>query len=221
MRRGLVAVVVLLAAVVAGGAFAAAADKEQHKFNTSDQAAAKRAVIQKVDLAATGWVGGAKAPDLTPPQPCTDWNPKQSDLVLTGAAETDWKHAGLELDTEAQVLQTPQMVTLDWQRTVSDPHAIPCLKQHIQQQVAKASGVKFVSFQRVAFPKVGTYSRAYLTVINVTSNGKTVQVAIEDVLIGSKRTELTITSTTAKTAQPTIAAADVKLAKTLVGRAKA
>jgi hypothetical protein len=220
VRSGLTFLVALLAAVLASGALAAAADKEQHKFNATDQAAAKGAVILKADLG-TGWTGGTKTPDLTPPKPCSNWNPKQGDLVLTGAAETDWKHAGLELDTEAQVLQDTHMVALDWQRTVTDPHALTCLKLHLQQQLSSSKGVKFVSFGRMALPKIGTFSRAYLTTIDVTSGANTVRVAVEDILIGSKRTELTLTSTTAKASQAAVAAADVKLAKTLIARAKA
>jgi hypothetical protein len=212
--------VALVAAVLAGGALAAAADKEQHKLNAADQAAAKSAVILKADLG-TGWTGGAKAPDLTPPKPCSNWNPKQSDLVLTGAAETDWKHAGLEIDTEAQVLQTTAMVKLDWQRTVADPHAISCLSSQLEKSLAGSTSAKFVSFRRISFPHVGTYSRAYAATIDVTSNGTTIPVVVEDVLIGSKRTELTIGSTTAKTAQPAVATADIRLARILVGRAKA
>jgi len=211
----------VVAGVVAGSALAAATDREQHRFNAADQAAARSAVVRRSDLNTTGWTGGAKKPDLSPPKACANWNPKQSDLVLTGAAETDWKHAGLEIDTEAQVLQTAAMVKLDWQRTVTDPHAITCLESQLEKTLAGNKTVKFVSFRRIAFPRVGTYSRAYLTMIEVISNGTTIPVAIEDVLVGSKRSEITITSTTAKAAQPTVAAANIRLAKILVGRAKA
>ena len=219
MRRGLLTIVILLAC--AGSALAAVADREQHKFNAADQAAAKSAVLVRSDLGATGWTGGAKKPDLSPPKPCSNWNPKQSDLVLTGAAETDWKHAGLEIDSEAQVLQTPAMVKLDWQRTVVDPHAISCLESQLRKSLAATTTAKFVSFKRLSFPHVGTYSRAYLTTIDVTSNGTTIPVVIEDVLIGSKRTELSISSTTAKALQPAVGPQNVRLARMLIARAKA
>ncbi|HTR33053.1 MAG TPA: hypothetical protein VMH47_04170 [Gaiellaceae bacterium] len=222
MRRLLYALVTVVAAAAAADAFGAAGDKEQHKFTAADQAAAKTAVVQKTDLAATaGWTGGAKKPDLSPPTPCANYDPKQSDLVLTGAAETDWKNTGLELDTEAQVLQTAHMVALDWQRTVADPAAIACTKTTVQKNLSGGGGVKFVSFKRIAFPSVGTHSRAYLTTIEVTSQGTTVPITVEDVLIATKRTEITITSTTAKVAQAAVAQADVRLAKILVARAKA
>jgi hypothetical protein len=220
MRKGLAFVASLAALAVAGTALAASLDREQHKFNASDQAAAKSAVLVKADLG-TGWTGGAKKPDLGPPQTCANYDPKQSDLVLTGIAETNWKHPGLEIDTEAQVLQTTGMVKLDWQRTVIDPDAASCLKENIIKSLKSNSTVKFVSFQRVVFPHVGAYSRAYVTTIQVTANGSTVPLAVEDVLVGNKRTEFTIESTTAKQEQAAVQTALVRLAKILVARAKA
>jgi hypothetical protein len=216
VRRALV--ILALLAVGAGSAAAATLDREQHAFTAADQAAARGAILKKTDFG-TGWTGGAKKPDLSPPQTCPGYDPKQSDLVLTGVAESDWKHPGLELDSEAQVLKTAAMVKLDWQRTVVDPHATACLKTQLRKRFNGT--VKFVSFKRVAFPHVGTYSRAYVTLLDVTANGTTVRVASEDVLLGTKRTELTLTSTTAKSAQAAVHTVDVKLAKILVARAKA
>lgn len=221
MGRLLCTVVVVAAISGVAAAFAAVADKEQHKFTAADQAAARSAIVQKGDLSSTsGWTGGAKKPDLSPAPTCANYNPKQSDLVLTGAAESEWKNVGFDLDTEAQVLQTAHMVALDWQRTVDDPAAIACTKQHVQQNLNSGT-VKFVSFKRITFPKIGTYARAYLTSITVTSNGQTVPVSIEDILMAHKRTEFTITSTAAQQGQAVVAAADIRLAKILVARAKA
>ena len=216
VRRALV--ILALLAVGAGSAAAAVQDREQHAFTAADQAAARSAVLKKTDFGA-GWTGGAKKPDLSPPQACAGYDPKQSDLVLTGAAESQWKHAGLELDTEAQVLKTTAMVKLDWQRTVVDPRAMACLKTQLQKRFH--GSVEFVSFRRVAFPHVGTYSRAYVTLLDVTSSKGTFRVASEDVLVGSKRTELTLTSTTALSAQAAVQTVDVRLAKILLARAKA
>jgi hypothetical protein len=220
MGRPLCFIAAVAVTIGATGAFAAAADQEQHKFNAADQAAARSAVIQHADLNTSGWSGGAKAPDLSPAPTCANFHPKQSDLVLTGAAETDWKNVGLELDTEAQVLQTAHMVALDWARTVAAPAALPCTEQHVKQNLATGA-VKFVSFQRIPFPKLGSNSRAYVTTITVTSSGQTVALAIEDLLIANRRTEFTITSTTAAAAEVTVAEADLRLAKLLVARAKA
>lgn len=172
------------------------------------------------DLSKTGWTGGAKKPDLTPGPTCANFHPKQSDLVVTGAAETDWKHANLELDTEAQVLQTAAMVEADWQRTVADPKAMPCTEQHIKQNFTGGK-IKFVAFKRVPFPAIGKHARAFITRLDVPSNGQTVSIAIEDVLLTTGRTEVSLTSTTSAQDAASAAAADIDLAELLAKRAKA
>src|SRR4051794_27543799 len=110
-------------------AVAALADKEQIHLTAADQAFARATVLKKADLGTIGtWTGGSVKPDLSTALPCTSFQPKQSDLVLTGAAETKFKQPGIEFDSEAQVLREAQMVKLDWQRTVIAPGLLPCLR---------------------------------------------------------------------------------------------
>jgi hypothetical protein len=81
-------VALLLAAV-------ALADNEQIKRTAAGNAEARAAVLTRADFgAATGWAGHRKSPDLNSAMPCGSFHPKQSDLVLIGAAEMDWTHAG-------------------------------------------------------------------------------------------------------------------------------
>lgn len=216
MRRGLFAVFALAALACAA---AALADREQISFTAADQAAAKKAVVHKTDLNTSGWKGGYIKPDLSPEPTCANYDPKQSDLVVTGAAETVFQHPGLKIDTEAEVLQTARMVALDWQRTVLDPHAISCLQETLAKNLAQPGKIKLSSFRQIPFPKVGTYSRAFLTVIVVTTAHGQVPVTLEDVLIGKGRTEITISTTAAAAGQPEVAAANVRLARLLVTRA--
>jgi hypothetical protein len=219
MRRGLAALLVVLAAALAGGALAATADKEQHHFTAADQALAKRALVVKKDLGTSGWTGGYFRPTLTP-FGCSLYDPKQSDLVVTGIAGSRWTHAGVQLQSEAQVLQDAQMVRLDWQRTVLDRHVVPCLAQSLRKELSKQPGTTLLSVRRTSFPHVGDRSSAFLANVTVKANGQTVPVVVEIATIGVGRVELTLSSTTAKVAQPTVGPADVRLAKTLAARAK-
>ena len=61
-----------------------------------------------------GWKGGAKKPDLTPDADCTF---KRSDLVLTGAAKSEFKTQGASITSESNILQTPAMVAAEWRRS--------------------------------------------------------------------------------------------------------
>lgn len=206
-----------VSAVAAGAAFAATGEKEQIDFTKADQAAAKRAVALRSDLGSGSWTGGFVKPDLSAAPTCANFHPKQSDLVLTGAAETAFDNQGFRIQSEAQVLKTHAMVLEDWQRTVLAPTAIPCLKTHLVKELG--TGVTFVLFRRVLFAPVATMVQAYTLLVDVkTSTGK-VRVAVEVVLIGRNRTELTLISTAPNAAQKIVAQADAQLARAMVSRA--
>jgi hypothetical protein len=207
----------VVAAVTAAAALAAGGEKEQIKLNPADQAAARRAVAHRADLGQRGWAGGAIKPDLSAAPTCANFHPKQADLVLTGAAASEWDDNGLRIETDAQVLRTEAMVAADWRRTVLAAAAIPCLRAHLLKELGR--GVTLVRFRRILFPPVATQSRAYLMIVDVKTTTGKVPVALELVLIGHGRTELTIVSTAPNAAQRFVGQADVQLARALVVRA--
>jgi hypothetical protein len=215
--RALLAVL-CIAAVVSGAALAATGEKEQIHFTTADQAAAKRTVAQRTDLGSGSWTGGFVKPDLSAAPTCSNFHPKQSDLVVTGAAESAFDNQGFRIDSEAQILKTHAMVLADWQRTVLAPTAIPCLRTHLVKELG--SGVTFVSFRRVIFAPVATMVQAYTLLVDVKTTTGKVRVAVEVVLIGRNRTELTLISTAPNVAQKVVAQADVQLARAMVARAR-
>lgn len=211
LLAGLTVLAALSASARAGGG------KEQIHLNAKDQAHARDVVLRRADLGtATGWTGGFKKPDLSSTPPCTDFHPKQSDLVVTGAAETDWKHPGLEIDTEAQVLQTARMVRLDWQRSVVPAKVLPCLRQAFEKEAG--SSAKFVSVHKVSFPQLGTYTALFRILVDVTSDGTTVRIRSDALLIGRSRTELTLTVTSPDSAAVAVSPAELRIARLLASR---
>jgi hypothetical protein len=123
---------VLAVALVPVATASSPPNKEQVRFTKADQAAARAAVVRKADLG-SGWGGGATKPDTSSKMSCPGYEPKQSDLVLTGAAQTVWGRSGVQLQSIAQVLKSPAMVARDWQRTVVDPRALGCLRYILRQ----------------------------------------------------------------------------------------
>lgn len=213
------ATAVLAAAGMTAGA-ALAAGGPQVKFTAADQAAARAAVIRRSDLGpGSGWTGGAKKPDLSPAPTCTDYHPKQSDLVLTGAAETDFHNGQLEFDSEAQVLRTAQMVRLDWQREVEAPGAAACLRTSLTRGLP--SGEKVTSFAKISLPRIATYTAGFRIGLAIPAGGTTGRYVFEALLVGKGRTEITLISFTPAAAQTSVAAATLRLARVLVGRAQA
>jgi hypothetical protein len=206
-----------VAAVAAGAASAAGGEKEQIRFTKADQAAAKRAVATRADLGSGNWTGGYSKPDLSQSASCANFHPKQADLVVTGAAESDWTDQGVQLETIAQVLKTRAMVAADWRRTILANGAVPCLRSHLLKELGK--GVTLVSFRRTIFAPVATNAQAFLMLVDVKTNTGKVRVAIEFVVIARGRTELTIVSIVQNAVQKVVAQIDAQIARELVARA--
>ena len=101
-------------------------------------------LIRRSDLGSGGWQGGLVKPDLSAGPTCPNYHPKRSDLVITGAAEADFRRSALEFDSAAEVLKTPRMVALDWRRSVLAPGAVSCLRRTMSNGLG--SGAKLVSF---------------------------------------------------------------------------
>ncbi len=219
-RAALAAVFAAVALGVSSGAMASASDKARVSFTAADLAAARAAVLHRADLGtAGGWTGGARKPDLSATMSCPGYAPKQSDLVVTGAAEAAYHHAGLELQSEAQVMKTRTMVALDWRRTVTSPKAFSCIRMMLAKSLP--AGQRLVSFRRQPFAKLTRYTAAYRALVDVAAAGQHVLVVADIVLVGQSRTELTLSVEAPAAARSSLPAAEVRLAKALLGRVRA
>ena len=93
------------------------------------------------------------------------------------------------------------------------------LLQQIQSWLGP--NAKVVSFEKFPFPKLATYSALFRGVISVQAQGKTVRVLTDLVLVGRSRTELTLTVVGPAGAKSAISAAERRLARALIRRARA
>jgi hypothetical protein len=166
---------------------AALAENYQYRFTKADEAVAARIVQHAV---AKGWTGGAVKPDLTPnPLVCPGfYAPRESDLVITGAKETDYtyKPTGQELDTYADVFQSATMVESDWRRGNDKAAFFRCVRAKAPSLLGPGS--KVVSLVELTLPRVGTHSFAYRLVFE--SKGS--QIVIDSVSIARGRIEVEI-----------------------------
>jgi hypothetical protein len=223
MTRAVLAAVTvtLLGLVTAAAAEPASAppSKQQIHFTAADQAAARGAVLRLADLGSSGWQGGRVKPNVGSGLVCSGYAPKQSDLVLTGAAESAWHRTGLQVRSVAQVLKTRAMVARDWARTVTDPRALACLRGAVTNGLTPRE--RLVSFRRLAFPRIATLTTAYRAIVEVSAGGARARVLVDLVLVGRSRTELTLMIAAPAAAGASIAAADVRLARVLAARVRA
>jgi hypothetical protein len=209
-------------AIVAGVlAFAgiAWADKEKIQLKPDAQAAARATLIKRADLGSVaGWTGGMEKPDYSSEMPCSNFHPKQSDLVLNGSASSNWDNpAGLQISSEAQVLATPAMVALDWQRTVLDPRVVPCLRTGLAKELP--AGAKLVSFRRIAFPRISTHTAAFRALVDVKTPTATVRLLFDVLLFDHARTEITVTVTAPAASAAVIHDLELRLARLMIARA--
>jgi hypothetical protein len=219
MRRAAALIASLFALAVVPAVVAGPPSKEQVRLNPADQAAARAAVLRLRDLGSSGWSGGAQRPNLAAAMSCAGYTPKQSDLVLTGAAETRFSRAGLAVQSVAQVLKTRAMVGRDWQRTVVEPRSFACLRTMLARSLRP--GQRLVSFTKLAFPQLARFTAAYRALVDVAGGGAHVRVVADIVLVAKSRTEVTLSVEGPAAAKATLHSAELRLARLLLARASA
>jgi hypothetical protein len=211
------AAAVAAAVVALAAATAALADDPTVRINAADQAKARASLLRASDLGA-GWTGGPRKPDPLKAPSCPGFDPKESDLVITGHADATYKKQGVEVDSDVQVMQNAAAVRTDFSRTVRPPLAA-CLG-HIFAQAAGA-GAKVVSAKRVAFPRIGAVSAAFRVTTDVTSGSQTVRLLVDFVFVGQGRTEYSLSVIAPAQAQADVGPFEQRLARALVLRTKA
>jgi len=194
----------------------------QIRFNAADQAAARAVVIRRSDLGSSGWQGGLMKPSvsaLSSGLSCPNYHPKLSDLVITGAAGSRYQRSAFEFDSVSEVLKTRRMVALDWRRSVLVPGALSCLRRQMTNGLG--SSAKLVSFRKLSFPHVSTYTALFRGVISAQASGQNVRILVDLLLLGQSRTEVTLNVAGPAGAAGAISAAERRLARTLISRAHA
>lgn len=213
-RSGLLLAAAIVALIAAG---IASAERQPVRLTSAGQAAARAVVVTRADLGTSAaWTGGARKPDLSSTSPCPGYQPKQSDLVLNGAARTTWQSPGIQIDSHAQVLGTGRMVELDWQRSVRAPQVLPCVRYGLAKKLG--SSVRLVSIRWVPFPRVARYTAAVRALLDARTPSGTVRVMSDIVLFGEGRTELILTVTAPLAAQASVRQAEIRLARVLASR---
>jgi hypothetical protein len=151
----------LIGLVFTSTAGAAVVDAPTVRITPADQARARAALLRRSDFGA-GWLGGPiKTSPLSPPN-CPGFDPKESDLVVTGHADARYTTAGFELDQDVQVMQNAAAVQTDFARSVS-----PKLAKCLAYQLAKLKNVLAVHVVRMPFPPTGSVSAVYRAVLEV------------------------------------------------------
>jgi hypothetical protein len=181
----------LCAAAVLAAAQAATANRVQ--TNPADQAAAKHGVLRLADLPPiTSWKaenvgGGGASASASSSLGCKGYDPKDSDLVTTGQAMSQFGAPGAELQNQVTMLSTARMVELDWRRTIT-VQLQRCLREAF---VRGGGGLHVVSLRKVPFPKVAPHTVAYRLIYGMKLKGKSTVGAADFIILAGGRFEIT------------------------------
>ena len=171
--------------------------------------------MHEADLGNSGWTGGVKKPDLRSGSGCANYRPKDSDLVTTGAAETEFTNGALTFTSVVLLLKTATMVGADWHRSVR-PAALSCLEQLLRSELgAKAT---IVSAARTGFSPVARYTANFRVVFDVSAAGRSVRILVDVLLVGKGRAEMTLTTIAPYAARVQVQAAELRLARLVAKR---
>jgi hypothetical protein len=216
VRALAVAIAALVAATMAAAvAMAATCDQRRVAFTKLDQAAARRIAIHRSDLLGSAWRGGALRPTSATinGDSCPAMSPKQSDLVVTGVAETRYRAYGVDLFSVVEILRSRWMVVADWRRSVFNPRLAACERYAIAKGLGH--GARVMSFRRIRFPEFTKFSREYRAVVSIPTAGRRVKLIVDSVIVGQRRVEFSINAFA-----PVAAASDVtRIEKAAVERA--
>lgn len=130
---------------------AAFADNYTYKRTAADDDAAASVTLRKTDFPAQlRLTGGRVKPDETPSNDsCNGYRPKESDLVVSGDAESRFHDStrSIVVDSQAQLFRTAAMAATDVRR------GQPMLSSACQAQAAKQEHVKLVSYSNLGHPR--------------------------------------------------------------------
>jgi hypothetical protein len=186
-----VGVKALLAGLVLACSCAATAfaDNPTVRISKEDQAKAEAALLKLNDFGA-GWSGGPRPPDkLTSPN-CPGFDPKESDLTVTGHAQARFTYSGSVIfEQDTQVLESPQAVQKDFERTIQ-PKLADCLAYQIKS--SSKGQVKSVQVKQLTFPHTGAVSAAYRAYVTIRSGSRDAHIVSDFIFFGVGKFEYSL-----------------------------
>jgi hypothetical protein len=186
----LAAALVLLAALTVTASALAGPHDPTKRLTAADNARAQRGLIRAADLG-TGWKTGAPMKDSD--SGCAGFSPDESAFVQTGEASgpTLTHPSGSVITTGVDIFRTAAEVRRDWALVVQ-PGLLRCLTAAAKSASDANSQVSGVSAKRLPFPQIAPMTALYRVVMSISAGGRTMPFAMDFVLVGSGRYELTL-----------------------------
>jgi len=184
------------------------------KIDASDQAWAVQTLLKTGDFG-LGWRGGLIRSARPVGPSCPGFDPKASDLVVTGHANASFENprAGVQVSVDSQVLETIDDVRTDFARTI-----LPPLPGCLAYQLELGRNIAAVTVVRLDFPKIGNVSAAYRATITVRMKGRTAKVLSDFLFFGNGRLEYSLNVVAPARYRPQLVPFEADMARMLLKR---
>jgi hypothetical protein len=212
-------VVVAACALVVASAAAADSTDPRVRLTKADQAKASAAVLRFSDLG-PAWSGGATKPTSLKAPICPGNQPNDSDLTITGHAESllSLQSAGLQVDSDAEIFKTRAQVAKLVHRTMGGA-VLGCLKYNLLKSIGNGGTVGATRARTVA--KAGDRSVLYRVEVAVKAPGskQAVKVFSDYLFVSAGRTQFFVNLVAPSSAGGELPALESRIAKLLASRA--
>ena len=219
--RLLAVVVVAAALVVASAALAADSTDPKVELSKADQALAAKLVLRFTDLGAA-WSGGAEKPSSLKIPVCPSNQPNDSDLTITGHAESrlNLQTAATQVDTDVLIFKSAKQVAKLVSRVIESPSISDCLRYDLIKSVG-GQGVTIVGVSQVPVAKAGDHSALYRVTLSVKSGSKTVPVYSDFLYVSQGRAQYFVNIVAPGAIKSELPSLENRIAKGLAAKAKA
>ena len=202
------------------GAGPALADNPTVRISKQDQARAEAALLRLSDFG-VGWTGGPRTPSKLTAPDCPGFDPKESDLTVTGHAEARFTYTsgGVIFEQDTQVLESSQAVATDFKRTVTSK--LPgCLAYQLQSS-GKGEVVPPVKVNTLDFPSLGNETAAYRAEVVVHTGAKKAKIVSDFIFVGVGRLEFSLNIVAPAVESDQLSAFEQAMVQLLVRKANA
>ncbi|HWE82708.1 MAG TPA: hypothetical protein VG265_13745 [Gaiellaceae bacterium] len=204
----------VLAALLAAAVAAADSTDPRTKITKADQAHASASLLRFSDLGAA-WSGAAEKPTSLKIPVCPGQQPNDSDLTLTGHAESylELKTEGVQIDTDVEIFRNTGQVNALFKRMLT-PLLASCLQYDLLKSVG-GTAARVGKITKLALVSAGTHSSDYR--VSLTYSGHPI---VSDYLfVAQGRTQFFVNVVAPGPVASQLLALENRIAKTLAARA--
>ena len=220
MRSRSLVAACLAGLVVAAAAVAADSTDPKVKISAADQKVAAASVLRFSDLGAA-WSGGPTKPQNLKVPVCPSNQPNNSDIVITGHAESllQLESQGLQVDSDVLVLKSAKQAKKLLGRMIK-PALGECLAYDLQKSGLLGASYTIGKIQQLPAPKVGDSATIVRIPVAVKTGGRKVAVFADYIFVTKDRTQFFVNLISPSNLGSALTNLESHIAKTLAARGR-